>query len=328
MTQQLNAVAEILKQHHRFVLTTHVNPDGDGLGSEVALGEWLAQQGKQVHILNYSATPDFYLFLDPNNRIKQFNEAEDAAKLADADVIIVLDTNHTDRVRTMGRHVINSKAIKLCIDHHLEPEQFADHYIIDDNATSTGEITYRLLTHLNGKALSPVVAQALYCAIMTDTGSFRFPRVDAETHRIVADLIECGADPVQIYHKVYEQWSAGRVQLLGDALASLKTEYNGKLAHLTITQKNLFDTGTTEVDTDNFTVYPMNVSGVVAAVFFLEMKDGIKMSFRSKGDIPINELAKEFGGNGHKNAAGARLNNCTLPDTQTKVLQAAAKYVS
>ena len=328
MQQAIETVAQILQQHTSFVLTTHINPDGDGLGSEVALAEWLAHQGKQVQILNHSATPGFYLFLDPNKRIKQFTDTEDASTLANAHVIIVMDTNHTDRIRSMAKHVLDSNAIKLCIDHHLEPQPFAQHYLIDDNATSTGEIVYRLLTYLDGNSLSPVIAQALYCAIMTDTGSFRFPRVDADIHRITAHLIECGADPVEIYHKVYEQWSAGRVQLLGDALASLKTQYGGKLAHLTITQKNMQDTGTTEVDTDNFTVYPMSVEGVVAAIFFLELQDGVKMSFRSKGDIPINELAREFGGNGHKNAAGARLHDCTLAETQTKVLHAAAKYIS
>jgi phosphoesterase RecJ-like protein len=127
---------------------------------------------------------------------------------------------------------------------------------------------------------------------------------------------------------VYEQWSAGRVQLLGDALASLKTEYGGKLAHITITQQNLAQTETTEVDTDNFTIYPMNVAGVVAGILFLELADGVKMSFRSKGDIPINELAKEFGGNGHKNAAGARLHNVSLEETRRNVVQAAIKYIS
>ncbi|MBX2990290.1 MAG: bifunctional oligoribonuclease/PAP phosphatase NrnA [Bacteroidetes bacterium] len=328
MNQAIQAVAEVLKKHRTFVLTTHVNPDGDGLGSEVALAEWLAGQGKLVHILNHSATPDFYFFLDPGNRIKQFNEATDARTFAEADVIVVLDTNHTDRVRSMQAHLLSSKAIKVCIDHHLDPEEFADHYLIDDDATSTGELVYRLLVHLNGSSLSPLISQALYCAIMTDTGSFRFPRVDAEIHRIVAHLIECGADPVRIYHEVYEQWTAGRVQLLGDALASLRTEYDGRLAHITITQNDLKHTGTTEVDTDNFTIYPMQVAGVVAGILFLELKDGIKMSFRSKGDIPINELAKEFGGNGHKNAAGARLYGCTLADTKEEVLSAASKYIN
>ncbi len=328
MTQAIESIVHVLQECNSFVLTTHVNPDGDGLGSEVALAEWLASRGKQVAILNHSATPDFYRFLDPNKRIKQFVEAEDAQTLVGTDVIVVLDTNHTDRLRSMEPHVLKSSARKICIDHHLDPQPFAQHYIIDDDATSTGEIIYRLLLQLDGNSISPLIAQALYCAIMTDTGSFRFPRVDAETHRIIAHLIECGADPVQIYHQVYEQWSAGGIQLLGDALASLKTEFNGKLAHITITQDNLKRTGTTEVETDNFTIYPMNVAGVVAGIFFLELHDGVKMSFRSKGDIPINELAKEFGGNGHKNAAGARLHNCSLADIRTQVLQAASKYVS
>lgn len=328
MNKAIETVAHVLTHNTSFVLTTHVNPDGDGLGSEVALGEWLAGHGKQVSILNYSPTPDFYLFLDPHKRIKHFNAAEDSATIATADVIVVMDTNHTDRLRAMQQPVEASRAVKICIDHHLDPQPFAQHYVLDDDATSTGEITYRLLVHLNGMNLSPLIAQALYCAIMTDTGSFRFPRVDAETHRIVAHLIECGADPVEIYHNVYEQWSPGRIQLLGDALASLQTAYGGKLAHITITQRDLERTGTTEVDTDNFTVHPMSVSGVVAGIFFLELKDGVKISFRSKGDIPINELAKEFGGNGHKNAAGARLYNCTLAETKARVVQAAAKYVS
>ncbi len=327
MQQALEAVAQLFNHHHTFILTTHVNPDGDGLGSEVALAEWLIARGKQAVILNHSATPDFYLFLDPNKRIRKFDEAQDAATIAHADVIIVMDTNHTDRLRSMERHVLSSSAVKVCIDHHLDPHPFARHYILDDDATSTGEIIYRLLTHVDPHPFSPIIARALYCAIMTDTGSFRYPRVDAETHRIVAHLIECGADPVDIYHQVYEQWTAGRIQLLGDALASLKTEYNGKLAHITVTQENLRQTNTTEVDTDNFTVYPMNVAGVVAGILFLELKDGVKISFRSKGDIPINELAKEFGGNGHKNAAGARLYNCSLDEIRHKVLQAAGKYV-
>lgn len=327
MNQVIEAVARVVKQHKAFVLTTHVNPDGDGLGSEVALAEWLVEQGKEVHILNYSPTPAFYLFIDPHNHLQQFNEQKHASVISKADVILVLDTNHPDRLRSLAPHVLQSKAVKICIDHHLDPHPFADHYVIDADATSTGEIMYRLLRHLQGDTVSPTIASALYCAIMTDTGSFRYPRVDPETHRIVAHLIECGADPVSIYHQVYEQWSAGRVQLLGDALASLKTTLNGKLAHITITQSDLQQTGTTEVDTDNFTVYPMNVAGVVAGILFLELKDGVKMSFRSKGNIAINELAKEFGGNGHKHAAGARLFNCNLDDTKQQVLLAAAKHI-
>ena len=310
-----------------FLLTTHVNPDGDGIGSEIALAEWLVRQGKSVYILNHSATPDMYLFLDPDKRVKQFDPSHDAQTVADAEVIIVLDTNDTDRLRSIQTPVLESKAVKVCIDHHLDPAPFADHYLIDDDATSTGEIVYRLLLSLGGEHLPRNVATALYCAIMTDTGSFRYPRTDPEIHRIVAHLIECGADPIAIYAHVYEQWTAGRIQLLGQTLASLRTAYANRLAYVTITQKMLNDTETSEDETDNFTTYPMSVEGVTVGILFLELKDGIKISFRSKGEIPINELARQFGGNGHKNAAGARVHGASLDTVKAQVIGAAAPFV-
>ncbi len=327
MDSAIDAIIPFFRNHQKFVLTTHINPDGDGIGSEIALAEFLLSQRKQVSIINDSATPDFYRFLDPRDQILIFDETRDGDSIAGADVIAVVDTNHADRLRKMGPHVVKSKGIKICIDHHLDPAPFAQHYLLDDEATSTGEIIYRLLIRMNGKRLPPAVAAALYCAIMTDTGSFRYPRVDPETFRICAHLIECGADPVGIYREVYEQWTPGRMELLGEALASLQTMYDGKLAYITITQEILKRTGTEEVDTDNFTTYPMSVKGVEAGILFLELSNGVKMSFRSKGDIPINELAKEFGGNGHKNAAGARLHDVQLNPTKERVLKATAKYL-
>ncbi len=328
MNSAIDAVLPLFHNNQSFVLTTHVNPDGDGLGSQIALADWLDSHGKQVSIVNYSPTPELYSFLDPLQRIKQFDASTDSATIAAADVIVVMDTNHLDRLRTMQTDVANSKAVKLCIDHHLDPQQFAQHYVIDDDATSTGEIVYKLLLRLlDSSPLSRHAAQALYCAIMTDTGSFRYPRVDAETHRIIAHLIECGADPVSIYQTVYEQWTSGRIKLLGATLSSLQTEHQGRLAHVTITQEMLKQTGTTEEETDNFTVYPMSVRGTVAGILFLELKDGVKISFRSKGNIPINELAKEFGGNGHKNAAGARIYNAGIDSVRRDVIAASSKYL-
>jgi phosphoesterase RecJ-like protein len=327
MNSPIEDVLPIIHRAQRFVLTTHVNPDGDAIGSEIALAEWLASRGKTVSIINYSPTPAVYLFVDPRRRILQYNATRDDGTIAGADVLFVLDTNHPDRIRSMAQSVISSPATKICIDHHLEPGQFADHYIIDDDATSTGEILYRLMERVNGKNLPAIVAQALYCAIMTDTGSFRYPRVNPDTFRICAYLVECGADPVAIYSGVFERWSNGRIHLLGEMLAELKTEFAGKLAYVTITQDMLRRTGTTEEDTDNFTTYPMSVEGVLVGILFLELPRGLKMSFRSKGDIPINELAKEFGGNGHKNAAGARIYEGTLEHVRKNVLNAVAKYV-
>ena len=327
MNSALQAVLPVFRTGRKFILTTHINPDGDGLGCEIALAEWLIARGRQVSILNDSATPVVYRFLDPNGRILQFAESRDAAALAAAEVIVVLDTNHTDRLRALKPHVQQSPAVKVCIDHHLDPEPFASLAVLDDEATSTGEIIYHLLLELDGNALSPLVAQALFCAIMTDTGSFRYPRVDPETFRIAAHLVECGADPVAIYSNVHERWTAGRMRLLGEMLAAMQTGCSGKLAHAVITREMLARTGTTEEDTDNFTTYPMSIAGVVAGILFLELERGVKISFRSRGDIPINELAKEFGGNGHRNAAGARLEEGPLHAVVDRVLLHAQRYV-
>jgi bifunctional oligoribonuclease and PAP phosphatase NrnA len=327
MNDTIEAVLPLFELPGTFVVTTHVNPDGDGLGSELALARWLAGRGKQVRIVNHSSTPEVYLFLDPQRDIERYDSGRHDALIADAAVIVILDCNHPSRLRSMEPAVTASRAVKVCIDHHLDPAPFADRYLIDDDATSTAEILYRLLVRLNGPALSPGIAGPLYCAIMTDTGSFRYPRVDAGTHRIVAHLIECGADPVRIYHEVYEQWTPGRFQLLGAMLEGLETAYGGRLVYVTVTQEMLRQTGTLEEDTDNFTVYPMSVRGAQAALLFLELPDGVKISLRSRGNVPINELAKEFGGNGHKNAAGARLHGEQLDATRRRMVAAAEKYL-
>jgi phosphoesterase RecJ-like protein len=227
----------------------------------------------------------------------------------------------------MQQGVTDSRAIKVCIDHHLEPAPFAQHYLIDDQATSTGELTYRLLASMDHKTFDPTVAQALYCAILTDTGSFRYSHVDPEIHRIAAHLIECGVDPEDVYDQVYSQWTPGRIQLLGETLAGLTTACDGKLASITVTREMLQRTGTIESDTDNFTTYPMSVLGVKAGLLFLELEDGVKISFRSRGEIPINELAKLFGGNGHRNAAGARVDKRNLNDVKRDVIAAAKPFL-
>jgi phosphoesterase RecJ-like protein len=327
MNTPLEEMVDVLHEKNRFVLTTHVNPDGDGLGSEIALAETLAARGKDVSIINVSPTPGIYHFLDPHHRIHHFDGTAHQQAISGADAIIVMDTNHPRRLHEMERYVLDSNALKLCIDHHLEPAPFADLYVLDDEATSTGEILYRVLTLFSPTSLTPLVAQALYCAIMTDTGSFRYPRVDPEIHRMVAHLIECGADPVLIYQKVYERWSPGRIRLLGEILASLSMDHMGKVAAISVTRDVLSRTDTTEEDTDNFTVYPMSIEGVTIGLLFLELPDGIKISFRSKGKVPVNELAKEYGGNGHLNAAGARLTHGSLSDIRSQVISAAGKYV-
>ncbi len=238
------AILRLFRDRTTFVLTTHINPDGDAIGSEAALGGYLRENGKNAIIVNHSPTPAVYDFLDPENAIRTYRAVRDQPLLAGADVIVLLDANQPGRVASMEKDVQASPAIKICIDHHPDPQPFAQYNLIDEDATSTGEILYHLLTAIPGAVLTPRVASALYTAIMTDTGSFRYPRVDAPLHRAVANLLECGADPVTLFTKVYERWSEGRIRLLGETLAGLTSTADGKIVSVRITRDMLTRTGT------------------------------------------------------------------------------------
>jgi phosphoesterase RecJ-like protein len=303
-----------------------VNPDGDGLGSEVAFAHYLESRGKQVSILNCSATPENYLFLHQLHPILQFDPSHHKDIIENTEVIILLDANHPDRLDAMKPFIMKSHAVKVCIDHHPEPGEFANMYLLDEQSSATGEIIYYFIS-MAGGTVDRVTATALYTAIMTDTGSFRYQKTDSEVHTIVAHLLQAGADPVAIYEQVYESTSAKRMRLLGMALANLQLMYDGKVAYITLTREMFEATGTSEEDTDAFVPYTLTIDGVQIGLMFSEIDNVVKVNFRSKGDIAINELAKEFGGNGHKNAAGARISNAKLDDVMHQVLKSAGKFV-
>jgi phosphoesterase RecJ-like protein len=162
---------------------------------------------------------------------------------------------------------------------------------------------------------------------MTDTGSFRFPKTDATLHRVVAGLIERGADPVHIYHETYEQGSAKRLQLLGNVLSTLQLAHGGRVASLFVSRRMFEGTMTSEEDTENFVTYTLVIAGVQVGLMFTELGEGVKISFRSRGDIAVNKLAQEFGGNGHKNAAGARTSTKPLETVLSEVVERSKAYL-
>jgi phosphoesterase RecJ-like protein len=328
MTSLFEKCKNIIDENEHFVITSHVNPDGDSIGSEVALALFLKKRGKQVSIINHSETPPNYTFLDPKNEILHFNPNFHAENVRNADAIFIVDTNQLSRLRSMEPHVRESKAVRICIDHHLDKDDIADLYLIDEAATATGEILYHLMQYLDGGNVDTDIARALYTAIMTDTGSFRFPKTDSEVHQIAAHLIRSGADPPEIFQEVYEKANLNAVQLLGKALSTLKTAHDGRVAYMVITQKMFAETATKEYQTDNFVDYTMRIGGVQIGLLFNELPDGVKISLRSKGDTPVNKLAKEFGGNGHLNAAGARLFGKKLDDTIHAVLERSHVYLT
>lgn len=296
----------IILSNDSFLITTHVNPDADAIGSEIAFYRILKNLGKKSFIVNHSETPYNLKFLDPENVVKQFNLDDHADLFNQVDVLVALDFNRSDRTVSMKNLFDKSKAIKICIDHHQDPENFVDYQFIDTDYSATGEIILNLISETKLVSLTKQIAEPIYAAIMTDTGSFRFERTTAQLHRKVAKLLDAGVNPSEIYDKIYDQSKFSKIKLLGRALNSIQLAAEGKLAYMIITQRDFEDTGAVESDTDNLVNYNLSIENVVLGLLFIELKNGFKVSFRSKGNIPVNKLASEFGGGGHKNAAGAR----------------------
>jgi phosphoesterase RecJ-like protein len=327
MTNSLALLRSIIDRSRSFVLTTHMNPDGDGLGSECAVARYLKRHGKNVRIINHSATPANLRFLSALFPIETFEQAAHSEAILTADAIFVLDTNHPDRLASMKPFYLENRGAKVCIDHHPDPAEFKDLCMIDEASSATGEILYRVLRELDADSIDAETATALYAAIMTDTGSFRFPKTDPEVHAICSDLLARGADPVRIYEELYERGPVGRLRLLGMVLSQLTLAHGGKVAWFSVTKEMFAQTGTAEPDTDAFVPYALGVDGVQIGLMFTELDGLVKVSFRSKGSIPVNALAREFGGNGHLNAAGARVSEARLEELIPRVLERAGAYV-
>lgn len=320
MTEQFSKLKEIFHSKQSFVITTHVNPDGDAIGSEVALACFLRSKGKHVKIINQSETPDHLIFLTRIFPVETYSSNLDHHILK-TDCFIVIDTNSPKRFSAMADAVHKSNAYKVCIDHHLEHEQFADLYIIDTDVPAASELLYRILRYVDNSSITKPIADALYAGIMTDSGSFKFPKTDSETHTITADLLAHGVDPYEIYQEIFENGAINKLHLLGKALESIEMHGDGKISAMVLPRIVFSETNSSEADVDNFTNYVLSIKGVVVGLVFVELSDGVKVSFRSKGDIAVNSLAKQFNGGGHKNASGARIKGLTLREAVNVVVE-------
>ncbi len=316
-----------LLQSKKIILTSHVNPDGDSIGSELALYFALKKRGKEVKVINHSATPYTLKFLDPAGIIEKYNPQIHDEIILNSDLFLFLDMNVRDRVVSMQEITKKFKGEKWVIDHHTDAEDFADNYILNTEACATGEIIYDFLTEEKFVEIDKQIALPLYTAIMTDTGSFRFDRTTPRIHRVVADLMEFGIEPHFVYEQVYDQGEVGRLKLLGYALETLTLEAEGKICYMVISRKVLKETQTSEADIEGFVNYTMSVRGVKIGMLFYEMENGFKISFRSKGKIPVNKLAAEFGGGGHLNASGARIEGKNLNEYSKQIINSAIKYL-
>jgi len=303
----IEKIDKIIREHEKFIITTHLNPDGDALGAEVAMAEYLRYLKKTVHIINISKTPKNYAFLDEEQEFIHFDKEKHQDLLRNADVFIILDISDWGRLQEIGEIMRESQSPTICIDHHHVNYQFADVDLICEEASSTGELLFEFLEKVNFP-LTSRAAIALYTCILTDTGSFRFSNTTSRTHFVASKLLEHSIDTKEIYSLVYEQNTRSKMALLGDALINLHYEFGGKLAWFALT-KEMFEKHNASVwDTEGFPEIPRTIEGVEVSLMFTEINDAdIKISLRSKGRIVINQVAQKFGGGGHHFAAGAQV---------------------
>jgi phosphoesterase RecJ-like protein len=318
----------IILNNSSFLLTTHVNPDADAIGSEVAFYYLLKILGKDAVIINHSSTAYNMEFFNVGNIIHRYEEKLHQNIFNEVDVVVALDFNRADRTVRMEQGIRSSTKLKICIDHHQDPENFVDHFFVDTNYCATGHIIFDFIKSTKIVELDLQIAEALYAAIMTDTGSFRFERTTSEVHKVVAELLEQGVNPEKVYDQLYDQSKFSKVRLLGRALNSIQLTGDGKIGYMVITQKDFVELDAIESDTENFVNYNLSIENVVLGILFIELKNGFKVSFRSKGNIPVNLLAKEFGGGGHINASGARFFTNNMQEMIPVIITKAITYLN
>lgn len=310
---------EIVAQAEKIVLTSHIRPDCDALGSELGMAGLLSQLGKQVRIVNGQATPPNLQFIDPDKRLMAIDVDISRAELADCDLVIILDTSAWIQLGPVGDWIKESGVKRIVVDHHQGEDDLNAELFKDRNAEATGAILTRAAAEL-GCRLTPEIAMPLYAAMATDTGWFRFPSAGAECYRTAAALIDAGANPSWIYGQIHEQETVGRVRLRGVVLARVQTELDGRLVHTWIKQDDFTATGALPSDTEDLINLALAIRGTEFAVIFVEQKSGgVKVSFRSRCSVNCNEVAGRFNGGGHKAAAGA-FQDLPLEQVQATVL--------
>lgn len=304
----------------RIVLTAHTNPDGDAIGSEYALFHALRARGKDVRIVNCDAAPENLSFLD-KVAIEVYHPDPHDALLMEADLLVAMDFNDIRRVRQMEEAFRSSRARKMVIDHHLDPKPFADVYCSIPDASSTAEIVYDVLGAGEMEITHPV-ALGMYVGLLTDTGSFRFDRTTPKVHRIAARLLEAGVDPTATYRFIFDDYPIRRTQLLGMIMAGMEQHCGGRVTLLAVTGEMFSRTGTNIEDVENVVNMGLAIRGVEATATLTEFEGQIKVSFRSRGSISVNDIAGRFGGGGHRLAAGATVEDMDLQELKRAVATA------
>ncbi len=296
--------ARFIRDHQRFLITTHIHPEGDAVGSEIAVALFLRDLGKEAVMVNSSATPANCLFLPLAPTIKVYPGEYTPDLMDRADAIVIVDVNNWEHVGPFGDEIRKSPTPRLCIDHHQDAEAGFAHITMNDpRAAAAGVMVYDLIKHMQGELTRPI-AEAIYTAIVTDTGWFRFSNTDERVFRAAADLCTKAIDPFAIYrHASSRRW--GALKLIGTALSTLGKTSDAKIAWIYVTQKMFDEAGAEYEDGDGLLELIRPLEGVELCVIFKEIAGGkVKVSLRSNGKFNAFTIAKRHGGGGHRMAAG------------------------
>ena len=315
MNMTIDTILSLLKEPVRIAVIAHILPDGDTIGSCLALADMLRAEGKSVSLFcqdTPSATLGFLYGLTDFKGEERIGQPYDLA--------IAVDCSDMERMGICSAAFRNSRHT-MNLDHHPGNTYFAQANYVDPKASATGEIVYRIAVRMPG-TIGRYTAEALYTAISTDSGRFSFSNTTSDTYRIVAELVDCGINVEEINDFLYQSYRVERIRLLSKALNSLTLYENGKVALMTISREDLHEAGAKDSDTENIVNYAKNIVGVQLGIFLREMPDGTtKASFRSKGDMDVNKLAGLFGGGGHNKASGANIAT-SLTEARNEILAA------
>ncbi len=314
----------IIQAHQSFLITTHILPDGDGLGGEMALASYLKQIGKECVIMNVDPTPEKFSIVDPDFEIKQWTPK---VLIPAVQVIFAMDMNDWKRVGSLAEPLQKLDAKMIFIDHHIADGKLKEGHIIDERISSMGEFLFQFFKYIEAE-ITFKMALAMYVSIFTDTNAFRHRKTTALSHAICAALVETGVNPALVTRQVHQTRSLSEVHLLGEVLKKVQVTSNGKIAWIEISQELQKKYGATSEETQGFVDYLLALKEIEVGIFFREEPTGnIAVSFRSKGNIEIYPLVKKLGGGGHTYEAGVLIRKGTLQEVIQKVLAEVEKSI-
>lgn len=330
---EISDIKSLLASPKKIVIVTHKNPDGDAIGASLALFHYLTKINHFVTVITPNDYPDFLKWVPGQDLILKFDSqnSQSLEALSNADIVFTLDFNAFHRAGDMENTLAENESLKIMIDHHQQPDPYAKYTYSDVSMSSTCEMIYNFIEMLGDlDHLDSNMATAIYLGIMTDTGSFRFNSTTSRTHRVIADLIDKGAQNTFIHNQVYDTNSYNRLQLLGCALSNLKVLPEYRAAYITLTLKELQKFDYKKGDTEGFVNYALSLNNIVLAAIFIEdaQQNIVKISLRSKGDFSVNLMSRShFEGGGHTNAAGGK-SDLPIKETVEKFISILPQYKS